>query len=294
MTGRERDSSFVTRHSSLDEPYGWWGYGWRASEPLSVVALIETGSLDARTAALLWLLLEHRASLVVAAQAPGAGKTTTLTALADFLPPGVARRYLRGWGETFAFLAGADPRRDYILCNEISDHLPVYLWGRKVQQLFAAVLAGYGLGTTMHADSLDELAATLEGYPLYVPRRAVARLDLLLTLAVDYAGRRPRRRLASLELLRRDGTGDDFAPVTLARWDAARAAIVHDHTQPPAGLLRRTGLSAAEFVAERERRAAYLADLAARGVRAVADVRRALVDYAAGSPAPGADNRPGG
>ena len=80
----------------------------------------------------------------------------------------------------------------------------------------------------------------------------------------------------------------------MARWDAARGEIVHDHAPPPPGLLRRTGLSAAEFVAEREHRAAYLADLAARGVRAFSDVRRALVDYAAGSPAPGADNRPGG
>jgi hypothetical protein len=293
MADGERNSSFVARHASPEEPYGWWGYGWHNPEPLSVVALIEAGSLDARTAAFLWLLLEHRASLVVAAQAPGAGKTTTLTALADFLPPGVARHYLRGWGETFAFLARADPRRDYILCNEISDHLPVYLWGRKVQQLFAAVLAGYGLGTTMHADSLDELAATLEGYSLYVPRRAVARLDLLLTLAVDYAGRRPRRRLASLELLRRDGVGDDFDPVSLARWDAGRAAIVHDDAPPPAGLLRRTGLSAAEFVDERERRVAYLANLVARGVRSAADVRGALADYAAGGLAPGADNQHG-
>src|SRR3712207_8550307 len=37
----------------------------------------------------------------------------------------------------------ADPARSYLLCNEISAHLPVYLWGRKVGQLFAAVEEGY-------------------------------------------------------------------------------------------------------------------------------------------------------
>ena len=263
------------------EPYGWWGYHWHAPEPRSIVALIEGGTLDARTAATLWLALGARASVVVAARAPGAGKTTTLTALLDFLPPGVRRLYLRGWSETFDFLGEADPARSYLLCNEISAHLPVYLWGRKVGQLFAALEEGYGLGTTMHADNLGELAATLEGYPLYVPRRAVARLDLLLTLDVDYdpRERRPHRHLASLRLLRRAGEGDDFDPVTLARWDPARGAIVHHDGTPPPGLLRRTGLVATEFVVERERRAAFLDDLATRGVRAVAEVRRELASY---------------
>jgi hypothetical protein len=267
--------------ASPAEPYGWWGYGWHAPEPRSIVALIAGGALDARAAAILWLLLEARASVVVAAQAPGAGKTTMLTALLDFLPPGVRRLYLRGWSETFACLGEADPARGYLLCNEISAHLPVYLWGRKVGQLFAAVEEGYGLGTTMHADSLAELAATLEGYPLYVPRRAVARLDLLLTLDVDYdpRERRPHRHLAALQLLRRTGEGGDFDPVTLARWDPARGAIVHHDGEPPPGLLRRTGLGAAEFAAERERRAAFLDDLAAREVRAVAEVRRELASY---------------
>jgi energy-coupling factor transporter ATP-binding protein EcfA2 len=261
------------------EPYGWWGYGWHEPAPLSVVELLARGTFDARVAATLWLLLEARASLVVAAGPPGAGKTTTLTALADFLPPDTARLYLRGWSETFAFLGEADPRRSFLLCNEISPHLPVYLWGRKVAQLFAAVAAGYGLGATLHADSLDEVVATLESPPLGVPRRAIARLDLVLTLAVDYAARRPRRHLDALHLLRRDGAGDDLDPVALAHWDPARDAIVHRDDPPPDGLLRRTGLTADAFARERARRAAFLADLAARGVRAVADARRALAGY---------------
>ena len=270
-------------HRSLPptEPYGWWGYGWHAPEPRSIVALIAGGTLDACAAATLWLMLEARASVVVAAQAPGAGKTTTLTALLDFLPPGARRLYLRGWSETFGFLGEADPARSYLLCNEISAHLPVYLWGRKVGQLFAALEEGYGLGTTMHADSLAELTATLEGYPLYVPRRAVARLNLLVTLDVDYdpRERRPHRHLAALQLLRRTGEGDDYDPVTLARWEPARGAIVHRNGEPPPGLLRRTGLGPEEFAGERERRAAFLDDLAERGVRAVAEVRRELASY---------------
>lgn len=266
--------------STPREPYGWWGNALRAPEPLSIVELIDAGSFDARVAALLWLLLERHASLIVAAAAPGAGKTTTLTALADFLPPTTRRLYLRGWAETFAFVGEADPRRSYLLCNEISPHLPVYLWGRNVARLFAAVAAGYGLGATLHADSLEEVVGMLEGYPLGVPRAAIARVDLALTLAVDYIDHRPRRRLDALWLLRRQGLGDDLDPAPLAWWDARRDVLVHARdVEPSPGLLRRAGLRAGTFAAELAGRAAFLQDLSAREVRSADAVRRALASY---------------
>lgn len=264
-----------------DEPYGWWGFGWEVPDPLTVVDLIAAGNFDAPTAALLWLLIEARMSIVVAADPPGAGKTTTLTALADFLPSGTERIYLRGWNETFDWVGSADPVSSYILCNEISAHLPVYLWGRKVGQLFAAVEAGFGFGATMHADTPQEVVAILEGYPLYIPRRTVARLDLILTLVVEYTNRRPRRRLDALTLLRRDGTGDDFDPVVLAYWDSVRDAVVRPADPPPPGLTRSTGHTPDSFVEEQSRRAAFLTDLVARGVRSRVEVRRALAAYEA-------------
>lgn len=280
---RQGNDGAMTRWGDLDwrdpaEPYGWWGYPWAAPEPLSVVQLITAGNFDARTAATLWLLIERRASLIVAAEAPGAGKTTTLTALSDFLPPGTRRLHLRGWAETFAFVGEADPDHSYILCNEISAHLPVYLWGRNVGRLFAAVAAGYGMGATMHAESLEEVVGALEGYPLGVPRAAIARVALVMLLAVDYIDRRPRRRLDALWLLRRAGVGDDLDPVPLAWWDAERGSVAHAIDLPP-GLPRRAGLSAAAFADERDRRAAFLGDLAERGVYSAEAVRLALAAY---------------
>jgi hypothetical protein len=263
------------------EPDGWWGFGWEVPDPLTVVDLITAGNFDAQTAALLWLLIEARASIIVAADPPGAGKTTTLTALSDFLPPATERIYLRGWNETFDWLGTADPAGSYILCNEISSHLPVYLWGRKVEQLFATVETGFGFGATMHADTSQEVVAILEGYPLYLPRRAVARLDLILTLAVEYHARRPRRRLDALTLLRRDGTGDDYDPEVLAHWDHAREAVAHLPGPPPPALTLRPVHIPASFTEEQSRRAAFLADLVAHGIRARADVRQALAAYQA-------------
>lgn len=261
------------------EPAGWWGLGWDVPDPLSIVDLIAAGNFDARTAALLWLLIEARASIVVAADPPGAGKTTTLTALGDFLPPDVARFYLRGWQETFDFAATADPARSYILCNEISAHLPVYLWGRKVPQLFAALGAGFAFGATMHADEPGEVVGILAGYPLYVPLPAIARLDLIMTLAVEYVARRPRRRLDRLVLLRRSGAGDDLDPVDLAWWDDATGGVVGFAGAPPPGLLRRTGLTGEAFAAAWSRRANFLADLAGRERQDRAIVRQLIANF---------------
>lgn len=260
------------------EPYDWWGFGCQVSRPLSIVELLDAGNFDTRTAATLWLLIEARASIIVAAAPPAAGKTTTLSALADFLPPAIERRYLRGENETFDWRATADPARSYLLCNEISPHLPVYLWGIQVGRLFAAAEAGFGFGATMHADTAEEVLAILAGRPLAIAPRALARLDLVLTLAVDYRDRRPRRRLDTLTLLRRDGSSGSIVPLILARWDLASDALVHS-ADPCPPLISRVGLTPDIFATERDRRAAFVIALRERGIRARADVRRALAVY---------------
>lgn len=263
----------------IEEPYGWWGLGWDVPSPLSVLDLIAAGNFDAETAALLWLLVEARASIVVAAHPPGAGKTTTLTALSDFLPAGTARIYLRGWNETFAFAGTADPATSYILCNEISSHLPVYLWGRKVEQLFAAVASGFSFGATMHADSPEEVVAILAGYPLYLPIETIAHLDAVLTLAVDYTARRPHRRLDALSLLRRERDSATIRFDTMAWWDMSRSAVAHAPLTAPSALLRRLGLDRAALAAEQARRATYLRALLADGALARTAVRQRLATY---------------
>ena len=97
--------------------------------------IIAVHSVDAQTAALTWLLLEHGASLTVAGPTdpqPGIGKTTTLNALLQFVPEDTALAYMSGMYENFAFtqLPDIEPAHTYALCNEVSDHLPIYMWGR--------------------------------------------------------------------------------------------------------------------------------------------------------------------
>src|SRR5205823_4327748 len=107
------------------DPYEryWWHYDSRRQ--LSTAQIIALDSVDAKTAAMVWLLLEYGASLTVAGPTdpqPGIGKTTTLNALLQFLPEGTALAYMSGMYEDFAFtqLPDIDPARTYSLSTTSS------------------------------------------------------------------------------------------------------------------------------------------------------------------------------
>jgi hypothetical protein len=142
-------------------PEGWWGYHWAPPEPMSVVQIAGSGSIDQRLMATLWAVVSRRRSVMLASEAPQAGKTTTLSALVDFLPDDTVGVFLRGsWGD-YRWTDEYGPDRAYLLINEMSDHLPIYVWGRNAKGALELAGRGYGLGATMHADSLDEAIETL-------------------------------------------------------------------------------------------------------------------------------------
>lgn len=192
---------------SYARPFGWWGYHWTPPERHSLIWLIECGCIDKQTAAFLSLAVELRASLIVVAEPHEAGKTTLLTALIDFLPPDTTPIYLRGWYERFAFLDQIAAESGYLLCNEISSHLPTYLWGRGVRRMFEAVADGYPLATTMHASGANEALDQLAGYPLDVPPEHLARIDLIVTIGVGYSSNRLLRRVSRVERIGVDDEG---------------------------------------------------------------------------------------
>ena len=218
-----------------DEPFAWWGPVWTPPAASSIVDLIREEMLRAETAGLLWALLARRASLIVVAGPSGAGKTTLLTALLEFLPPGTRRIYLRGCYEPFAFLDDAtiDPRRTVLLVNEISAHLPAYLWGPGVRRTLEAAHRGFALAATAHATSATELIQTWAGYPLRVPLPAIAAVDLVVHLDAWMTNGLVRREVASVTALEPslDGRG-----LTLAVLSDRSSRI----TQPDVDL-RRTG-----------------------------------------------------
>lgn len=174
-----------SRAIRYDEPFAWWGPTWRAQPARGLADLIDDGVVTREQAARLLALVARRASIVVVAGPSHAGKSTLLAALAATLPDATRRVYVRGCYEPFAFLAdaAAPPAETALLINEISPHLPVYLWGPGVRRVLQAGLAGYQLFATAHARTVDEFVGALAGPPLRVPLAEIAALHVVATLA---------------------------------------------------------------------------------------------------------------
>jgi energy-coupling factor transporter ATP-binding protein EcfA2 len=196
-------------HASYDQPFAWWGPLWSPPKVHGILDLIKDDVLSAETAALLWALLARRASLVVVANPSGAGKTTLLTALLAFLPLDTHRLYLRGCYEPFAFLndPAIDPTKTVLLVNEISAHLPAYLWGPGVSRTLDATRLGFTLAATAHASSPTAFVQTLTGYPLRLRPEEIAAIDLVVVLDARIDGATVRRQLRTVAALSPTGGG---------------------------------------------------------------------------------------
>jgi hypothetical protein len=261
-----------------DMPVGWWGWNWEPPVPMSITQLLEAGNLDARTAALCGMAIESHGSLLIAAEQPHSGKTTTLTALLDFLPNATRRIFIRGWAETFDYLGQTRPDATVLLANELSSHLPVYLWGPKAVRVFETLRGGYALASTLHADSCDEALAQLID-ELGVDPGDLARVHLLVVMRI-YAtsgGGYARRVVSVHRLAPRGGT---VAAIPLVRHD--EGADTHEHEESAEiDLLDslRPGAGREVVAGELERRTEHLTGLLGRGCRAVPEVRAALASY---------------
>lgn len=166
----------------------------------TVLDLIGDGVLGPPVAALIWALLIRRSSMVVVAGASGTGKTTLLTALLDLLPGGEDRIYLRGSYEPFDFLgeSAVEPARTTLLVNEISPHLPMYLWGAGVRRLFAAGRSGFQILATAHATGAQELVGVFAGYPLRIPTAEITALQIVVVVDAWLEGEHVRRRVVEV------------------------------------------------------------------------------------------------
>lgn len=194
---------------SRAEPFFWWGPGWASPQRRDLGSLLRDGTIDVWTTAQLWAALARRRSLAVVSGPSGVGKTTLLTALLELLPAGTRRIYVRGCFETFAFLDDPeiDPRRTALLVNELSPHLPVYLWGPGVARLASAARHGFAILATAHAASGLEFAGTLAGAPLRLPADQVAAFEFVAAIAPAGASASGRRVTGMWRLAATPGGG---------------------------------------------------------------------------------------
>ncbi|MGB9687364.1 hypothetical protein [Thermogutta sp.] len=252
----------------------------RGGRMLTVVDLIEAGTLSADMVATVMYALAQGASLLTAARPGGAGKTTLLAAFLNLLPPGVKIITVDTPSVVGQALQVAPPTPECFLVHEIGDgHWYGYLWGRPVADYFRLISAQRRIASCLHADTLQELTEILLGPPLGVARGDLDRVGLFAFIHVDFSvsqGYRPRRRVASLECRAPfvpksfrfvwDPLADNFA-VALPddggrRRSAPDEALTTWFAGPVFGLFR-------DFISE----------LVEKGVRHLADVRREVLGF---------------
>lgn len=169
----------------------------RGGRMLSIVDLVEAGTIPEDLAAYLLAAIWRGASFLVGASPGGAGKTTVMGALLNLVPPDVELAAADGLPTIEAGIRSPSPRRCYI-CHEIGDGpYYAYLWGAELRRYFALADAGHLLATNLHADTYEETHAQIcerNG----VPARSFRRVNLLLYLAVSRTGAGWTRRVVDV------------------------------------------------------------------------------------------------
>jgi hypothetical protein len=281
-------------------PEGWWGYHWAPPRPMSAVELMGTPMIDSRLMATLWAVVSRRRSVMLSSEAPQAGKTTALSALVDFLPVDTTGIFVRGWWEEYDWLDEVPAGTGYLLINEMSDHLPIYVWGRAARGALILAGKGWGLGATMHADSLPEALASmrtelgatdadLAGLTIYLqysayhtPAGMYRRIEEAWHLRLDEAAALAPVRLGALDGGRSPSmTGAQRLPSPpMLPGDGGRSTrpFVHDPSAY-AVLAQSLGMKSADLDAEIGARSAFLESLAALGICDPPSVAMAIREY---------------
>lgn len=228
----------------------------RGGRMLSIVDLIDAGTVSRELAAYALAAIGGGASFMVGALPGGAGKTTVMGALLNFVPADVELAAADRMATITRGLARPSPRRCYI-CHEIGNgSYYAYLWGEALRAYFELPAVGHMLATNLHADTFEQ-AHTQICRDNGVPEKAFRQMNLIFFLSVRRDGGHYARRIE--EVWESDGTGPHrcvFATDSSPRVDRSSLAST-------------VALARATEVVDR---------LMAGGARTIENVRAAIVD----------------
>ncbi len=215
------------------------------AEPLTPIHLMEYGTFNSVMASYFWLVMEHGMSILLAG-GTASGKTTSLNAVCQFIPPqkkvvsiedtreinlqhenwiaGVTRS---GFGtpggggnragtiDMYSLLGAALRQRpEYLLVGEVR--------GPEALTLFQAMATGHAVYSTMHADSVTSAVYRLENEPINVPRLMLQTLDVVaIQTQVRVRGHMARRLAEVTEVVGFDADTGDLLTNQVFDWNPA-------------------------------------------------------------------------
>jgi flagellar protein FlaI len=242
------------------------------SVPYTISELIRAGTLDAKVAAYLWMLMEMKGFVVVAG-VTASGKTTLLNALGTVINPNWKVLSIEDTREISLPQSGWKPlhtkqtqaagssvtlfdlvklslreRPDFVILGESR--------GEEVQVLFQAAATGSGCLTTFHAQNSEGLVTRLTQPPLSVASSSLDLIDAVVFMVRDTNGVRHVH-----EVVEPGRSWNDLFAYKDGSWEGSPEQSVK--------LERRAagyGFSAKRVSADLERRTRFLESLVGKGV----------------------------
>ncbi len=273
-------------------------------EPFTPPDLVRFGTVSSQMAAYFWFLMEEGRSLIYAG-GTASGKTTSLNAWCQFIPPekkivsiedtreinllhenwiaGVTRS---GFGGEIVGGKPAGTIDMYRLLEAALRQRPEFLIvgevrGKEALTLFQAMATGHAVYSTMHADSVKSAVYRLENEPINVPRMMLQTLDTVAIQSQVRIGDRMERRVKEVvEIVGFDPDTDDLLTNTTFYWDNHRDEHVYTgHSSVFEQIRIKKGWTPKQLQDEWDRRMHVLDWLRAEEIHDFREVTRVVREY---------------
>jgi flagellar protein FlaI len=271
-------------------------------EPLTIVDLLEFGTLSPRLAAYYWLLMEFKRPGMIMG-VTGSGKTTSLNALLTMLKPSVKvvtiedtpelRLPLENWTQLV-------PRMSYGLGGERIGEITLYdlvrislryrpdiivvgeVRGEEAYVLFQAMATGHGGMTTLHAENIDAAIKRLTSPPMNIPRGYIPLMNFAaLIRRVEMIDKRTGKPIVTRRITNTWEIVDADTFVEVHKWDPKEDE--HNLFLEKSGLLKLIaelrGWDTDQVYEELDRRAMVMEWMRLKGLRGYKEVARIIREY---------------
>jgi archaeal flagellar protein FlaI len=266
--------------------------------PWTPVQLLDLRTLSPEMLAYLWILVEHKANILIAG-GTASGKTTLLNAIAFFIPPesrvvsiedtrelnlprenwlpSVARTSLGtgkvGEVDLFSLLKNSFRQNpDYVIVGEVR--------GKEAFVLFQGMASGHSSISTMHADSVDTLIKRLETPPIELPPTLLNTLDCVAIMThavIENQETRKLREIIEIVNVGRQGTAMTNTPFV---WNPRENNFYFKkNSKVFEKIAKKFGLTIQELNIEFDRRARLLYELQKRKIYGFDQAQQIINQY---------------